>query len=153
MDQNKKADGGRVSPQHLKTEDMEIPTHIAARYKIGESIGEGGNAIVKAAVSSADNSKVAIKICNRKNLSPLEEAYLRQEADMLQHFKHPNIVQAFDFFEDKKGFFLVMERVDGGELFDRIIRKQHYTEKEARDLAQTLLHALKYIHDKNIIHR
>lgn len=46
-----------------------------------------------------------------------------------------------------------MERIYGGELFDRIVRKQHYSELEARELARTLLNAIKYMHDRNIVHR
>ncbi|CAN0115993.1 unnamed protein product, partial [Hapterophycus canaliculatus] len=41
----------------------------------------------------------------------------------------------------------------GGELFDRIVEKVVYTEKEARDLVSTLLQAVKYCHDRGIVHR
>lgn len=43
--------------------------------------------------------------------------------------------------------------LDGGELFDRIVKKATYNEKEARDLAKTLLGAIKHMHDRNIVHR
>jgi len=47
----------------------------------------------------------------------------------------------------------ILERVDGGELFDRIIKKKFYNEKEARDLAVVILKALKHCHDHKIAHR
>lgn len=43
--------------------------------------------------------------------------------------------------------------VAGGELFDRIVQKVVYTEKEARDLVTALLKAVKYCHDRSIVHR
>jgi calcium/calmodulin-dependent protein kinase I len=43
--------------------------------------------------------------------------------------------------------------VSGGELFDRIVEKTFYTEKEARDLVKILLSAIKYCHDKDVVHR
>lgn len=43
--------------------------------------------------------------------------------------------------------------VQGGELFDRIVQKVVYTEKEARDLVTILLEAVKYCHDRGIVHR
>ncbi len=43
---------------------------------------------------------------------------------------HPNIVQAIDFFKEKDFYFLILELMNGGELFDRIVQKQFYNEKE-----------------------
>jgi serine/threonine protein kinase len=43
--------------------------------------------------------------------------------------------------------------IKGGELFDRIVQKTFYNEKEAKDLVQILLSAIKYCHDRNIVHR
>ena len=45
---------------------------------------------------------------------------------------HPNIIKVFENFEDNRYIYLVMELCDGGELFDRIIEKGHFTEAEAR---------------------
>lgn len=67
--------------------------------------------------------------------------------------KHPNIVQAFDFFEDKDSFYIVLEYLEGGELFDRLIEKAVYNESEARDLYIALLSAVKYCHSKELVHR
>ena len=49
--------------------------------------------------------------------------------------------------------YFLLERVHGGELFDRIIKKKFYNEKEARDLAVVILKALKHCHDHKIAHR
>jgi serine/threonine protein kinase len=46
-----------------------------------------------------------------------------------------------------------MEIVNGGELFDRIVKKTFYNEKEARDLIAILLSAIKHCHDRHIVHR
>lgn len=43
--------------------------------------------------------------------------------------------------------------VEGGELFDRIVSKSHYTEKEARDLIKMVLETLSYMHAAGIVHR
>ena len=45
---------------------------------------------------------------------------------------HENIVKLYAFYEEKHFYYLVMEILDGGELFDRIVLKQYYNEKEAR---------------------
>lgn len=43
--------------------------------------------------------------------------------------------------------------VEGGELFDRIVSKTHYTEKEARDLVKLFLVTMNYMHKNGIVHR
>ncbi|CAN0468583.1 unnamed protein product [Discosporangium mesarthrocarpum] len=66
---------------------------------------------------------------------------------------HENIVKLFDFYEEKHFYYLVMEILNGGELFDRIVLRQYYNEKEARDTLVVLLHAIQYCHERDIAHR
>ncbi len=57
------------------------------------------------------------------------------QVKILQNVKgHPNIVQMVDFFSEKDHYFLVLELMKGGELFDRIVAKQFYNEKEVCDM-------------------
>jgi calcium/calmodulin-dependent protein kinase I len=126
---------------------------LARHYKLGEILGEGGYSVVKRGMSNHDRSKVAVKIVLRAGLSEEHELALRREVAILQKLKHKNIVEAKDFFEEEKCFYLVLEYLDGGELFDRIVKKTYYSEKDARDLVLVVLGALKYCHDINIVHR
>jgi len=89
----------------------------------------------------------------RSGLSHEDELSLRSEVDILLKLKHANIVQAYDFFEEDKVFYVILECLEGGELFDRIVKKTYYNEKEARDLVLIVLMAIKYCHDRNIVHR
>ncbi len=72
---------------------------------------------------------------------------------ILRSLDHPNIVKVVDFFEEALFFYVVLEFLSGGELFDRLMEKAVYTEGEARDLAVILLETLKYCHDRDIVHR
>lgn len=130
-----------------------LPHTIQARYKLGEQIGEGGYSVVRVGTSNIDKKKVAVKIVKRQGLSQEDEESLRSEVEILLKLRHPNIVQAFDFFEEVQQFYVILEYIDGGELFDRIVKKTFYNEKEARDLVFIVLTAIKYLHDKNIVHR
>jgi len=47
----------------------------------------------------------------------------------------------------------VIARVTGGELFDRIVEKGSYTERDASHLIRQVLEAVDYMHDKGIVHR
>ncbi len=132
---------------------VEIPHTLNDRYTLGEKLGEGGYSIVKAGISKIDGSKVAVKIITRKTLSPGDLESLYQEVKTLRSLDHAHIVRAFDFFEEEEYLYVVMECIEGGELFDRIVAKNYYNEQEARDLVLIVLNVLKFCHDKNIIHR
>ena len=137
----------------MQVSTAEVPHTVHARYEIGDVLGKGGYAVVKRAVSKLDNTVVAMKMMNRENLDANAEKTIRSEVSLLQSLSNPNIVRGYDFFEEPKTFYFVLEKIDGGELFDRIVRKTHYSEKEARDLVRVLLSGIKYCHDRNIAHR
>jgi serine/threonine protein kinase len=126
---------------------------LEARYELGDVIGEGGYAVVKAGVSKIDQRHVAIKVMNRGKIDPETEVSIRNEVSVLQSLNHPNIVKAYELFEEPEHFYFVLEKVSGGELFDRIVQKTVYTEAEARELAKVLLGGIKYCHDHHIVHR
>ena len=67
--------------------------------------------------------------------------------------KHPHIVELREVFDTKKTFYMVMEFMSGGELFERIVSKSKYSEREASDVTKKIASALKFCHDKNVVHR
>ena len=135
------------------TLEKTLPHTLTARYKLGDVLGEGGYSVVKAGTSVIDERKVAVKIITRKDLSEADDESLKQEVSILGKLNHPNITRLVDFFEEDQHYYVVLEYLDGGELFDRIVKKTYYSEKEARDLVFTILKAIKYCHDQNIVHR
>jgi len=66
---------------------------------------------------------------------------------------HPNIGGLKDVFETKEKVYLVMELVTGGELFDKIVEKGSFTEKEAVGIVRKILGAVRYLHNNGIAHR
>jgi calcium/calmodulin-dependent protein kinase I len=67
--------------------------------------------------------------------------------------QHPHIVKLFDVFQEEKYYYLVTEFMAGGELFDRIVEKNFYSEREARDLVKILLESIQYMHSADVVHR
>ncbi len=59
----------------------------------------------------------------------------------------------YETFDEGAEIYIVTELVEGGELFDRIVSKTSYTEKEARDLVKLLLETLAYMHGSGVVHR
>ena len=86
-------------------------------------------------------------------MSEEDRVGLQNEIDILKQVDHPNIVKLHDVYEDEKYFFLIMELMTGGELFDQILTKEKFTEQEARDIVAPIFDALIYCHAMGIVHR
>jgi calcium/calmodulin-dependent protein kinase I len=95
---------------------------------------------------------VAIKCVLRKDLPPTDDAAIYDEVAILASLNHPHIVPLIDFFDEKDCYFIVMELMSGGDLFDRIGKKKTYSEADARDLIVKMLKAVAYCHARNIAH-
>jgi serine/threonine protein kinase len=128
--------------------------NMGATFKLGRLLGEGAYSQVKEGTHIASGKVYAVKCIKKDKLPPEDEADLLEEVQILQKLKHPNIIDIYQFYRNEKDFYyVIIEYMKGGELFDRIVSKQFYTEKEARDLCKILLDAVKYCHDKDIVHR
>lgn len=123
-------------------------------YRLKGVLGTGAFSTVREGFhrSNADFS-YAVKCINRKKLSEEDEAALLDEVGILKAMRHVNIIRLYDFFEEPSTYYLVMERMRGGELFDRIVAKAYYNEKEARDTCKILLEAVGHCHDNHVAHR
>jgi serine/threonine protein kinase len=119
---------------------------------MGQKIGEGSFAVVKLGFDMKCE-KVAIKLFNREGLQSEDEAALTEEISILKSLKHSGIVSVRDFFEDPKYFYMVMEHINGGELFDYLVTKSTYNEAEARRIALEIIKIIEYCHSRNIVHR
>eukprot|EP01038_Epipyxis_sp_PR26KG_P006384 gene6384-8794_t len=122
-------------------------------YKFGRILGQGTFATVKLATSLKDKSKWAIKVVKRSALSHEDEESLKMEIKILELTNHPNIVAVKEVFYSRSFVYLVMDLMTGGELFDRIVLKDHYSEEEAKVALWQIVNAIKYCHEKNIVHR
>jgi calcium/calmodulin-dependent protein kinase I len=126
---------------------------IERRYKFGRTLGSGTFATVKQATCLKDSTKWAVKVIKRSALTSEDEESLKMEIQILQLTSHPNIVSVKEVFYCKNYVYLVMDLMTGGELFDRIVNKDHYSENEAKQALKEIAIAIEYCHNKNIVHR
>ena len=95
----------------------------------------------------------AMKIVSRRKLDKALELALRDEISILNSLNHPHILRLYDTFVTVNSYYLVTEYLEGGELFDRIVEKTVYTEKEARDVCAIIFGAMQHCHKHRIAHR
>ena len=161
-----KKDSGKKTKKDIKDVGRQIS--IEDKYHLHGLLGTGAFSEVRLAESKeAPGEHFAVKIIDKKALKGKEES-LENEIRVLRRFSanqsetdnssgprltHPNIVQLLETYEDKSKVYLVMELVTGGELFDRIVEKGSYTEKDASDLIRQILDAVDYMHEQGVVHR
>lgn len=123
------------------------------KYKLGKNLGQGNFATVKLATRKSDSTVWAVKILTKAHLEADDIDALEVEVKILETCDHPNIVQMEEVFDTDDKFYMVMEPMHGGELFDRIADKEKYDEEEARSCTTSILQAIKYCHAQNVVHR
>lgn len=124
-----------------------------SNYIFGRTLGAGSFGVVRQARNSLTKEDVAVKIVLKKVLKGKEDSFY-EELSLLQKCNHPHIVGFRDWFESKDKFYIVTQLATGGELFDRIVEKGKFTEKDAANIIEQVLDAVWYLHNKlNIVHR
>lgn len=129
--------------------------HLSFRdvYELKKKLRSGSFATVWECVHKETQNVYAVKVVNRESLKPVDDEAVMNEVAILQSLTYKHIVPLLDFFEERDYFFIVMDYMTGGDVFDRIVEKNHYTEKDARDLVRILLKAVKYMHGQGVAHR
>ena len=131
-----------------KEELIKISTEpVANYYTIIKDLGHGSYGQVKKVKHKKLNEIRAMKITNKKSNSS------KYEIEILRKISHPNITNIFEIFADSKKYYVIMEFLEGGELFDAITSIGSFTEESACQVMKQLLSAIFYLHSNNIVHR
>ncbi len=132
---------------------IETGTILQNRYLIEKQIGAGGMGAVYLAVDQRFESFVAIKETFYRD-DELGEAFER-EARLLNGLHHPNLPHVSDYFTESGGHFLVMQFIEGEDLFEILKRKGSFPLQDVLRWTNGLLDALDYLHSQEppVVHR
>ncbi|KAG5178631.1 CBL-interacting-like PK [Tribonema minus] len=124
------------------------------KYEIGKTIGEGTFGKVKLAVNTETNEKVAIKVLDKSIIQKQNMgAQVKREISIMKLVRHSYVVQLKEVLASSTRIFLVCELITGGELFDKIVEKQRFSEDEARFYFKQLVEGVDYCHSQGVCHR
>lgn len=123
-------------------------------YTIGDELGKGAYATVYKCTHKARGDQWAVKVVDKSKAGPKDINDVQHEVNMMKLVgHHGHVVQMLEFFDTPKYMYIVMEILEGGMLFDRIVKLKHYSEMSASRLIKNFLLALEHIHSKGICHR
>ena len=133
--------------QHRNTKFQDV-------YTVDDNVlGQGGFGIVQKCYHKDTKALRAVKIMRKDKINKSEQVRLRYEIDILKNLDHPNILRLYEVFEDKRNIYLVTEYCNGGELFDEIVKRHRFEEKDAAPIMKQLLSAINYCHNRKVCHR
>ncbi|CDP20327.1 unnamed protein product [Coffea canephora] len=153
-----------ASPNHSTKPSKQAPVgpvlgrpmeDVRSLYTIGKELGRGQFGVTHLCTNKQTGEQFACKtIAKRKLVNKEDIEDVRREVQIMHHLTgQPNIVELKGAYEDKHSVHLVMELCAGGELFDRIIAKGHYTERAAASLLRTIVQIVHTCHSMGVIHR
>lgn len=133
------------NPEHAR--------HLFEAYEQGELLGEGAFGSVYAARDRRTGAPFALKVMDKHRTAA---AAFRKEVAMLRAVArlgaHPHVVGVAGVWEDPRRYYLLMELVSGGELFEHLIAHGAYSEADAARLLRGVASALAFLHSAGIVH-
>ncbi|KAH9651779.1 calcium-dependent protein kinase 33 [Citrus sinensis] len=124
-------------------------------YTIGKELGRGEFGITYLCTENSTGLEFACKsIPKRKLVNDYYKDDVRREIEVMQYLSgQPNIVQFKAAYEDEQFVHIVMELCAGGELFDRIVARGHYSERSAASVFRVIMTVVNVCHSKGVMHR
>ena len=122
-------------------------------YRIGKMLGSGAFGEVRVCVHRESQAQRAVKVLRKSHMDEDEKRMFFNEINILKDLDHPNILKMYEFFEDEKRYYIVTDICKGGELFDEIVAKGKFGEKDAAMLINQVLTCINYCHKNHIVHR
>ncbi|KAI9272684.1 kinase-like domain-containing protein [Phascolomyces articulosus] len=145
----------RLTSLFKKKQDLpaKLPSGLTRLYKVSNrTLGVGSFAVVKLCTHKKTGRTYALKIVMKKAIAGKEQM-LDNELDVLKQVRHPHIISMHGLFEDDQAVYIVTDHAKGGELFQQLLRKGSYTERDASNLVRQILEGLAYLHEHDIVHR
>ncbi|XVE61349.1 hypothetical protein DITRI_Ditri06bG0032400 [Diplodiscus trichospermus] len=163
---NKASDESKPKkPQHMKrmaSAGLQIDSVLGRKtgnvkelYSLGRKLGQGQFGTTFLCVEKGTEKEFACKTIAKRKLTTKEDVEdVRREIHIMHHLAgHPNVIQIIGAHEDAVAVHVIMELCAGGELFDRIIQRGHYTERKAAALARVIVGVIEACHSLGVMHR
>ncbi|KAK2911501.1 calcium calmodulin-dependent kinase type IV [Labeo rohita] len=122
---------------------------LADFYELESELGRGATSVVFRCRQKGTQKHYAVKMLKKT----VDKKIVRTEIGVLLRLSHPNIIKLKEIFETPAEISLVLELVTGGELFDRVVEKGYYSERDAADAVKQVLEAVAYLHENGVVHR
>uniref|UniRef100_A0A3Q0QTN8 Checkpoint kinase 2 n=1 Tax=Amphilophus citrinellus TaxID=61819 RepID=A0A3Q0QTN8_AMPCI len=137
----------------MSDDQSSLPKDLQEKYLLTRRIGTGVCGEVRLAFERSACRKFAVKIINKKNFQSEGVSSLIYSLTFSPCPLQPCLIKTEDFYQTEDSFYIVLELMEGGELFHRVKLKQQLNESVAKLYFYQMLCAVQYLHSNGIIHR
>ncbi|KJE96855.1 CAMK/CAMKL/BRSK protein kinase [Capsaspora owczarzaki ATCC 30864] len=124
-------------------------------YVLGRTLGVGSTGRVKLGTHIASGKTVAVKIINKASLASTPDLLrkIEREIAIMKLIDHPNVMSLYDVYENSHHLFLILEHVEGGELFDYLVKRGRLPIEEGIKFFRQIISAMDFCHKHCVCHR
>ncbi|EYC14268.1 hypothetical protein Y032_0041g441 [Ancylostoma ceylanicum] len=140
---------GSVVPDELA---RNLPTELDEKFSVLRLLGDGNTALVYEVMDRSSQEHSALKVIARDSAVG-KVALIESELAIMKKIEHPYIVKMFEEWTIDGAYYLSLELVEGGDLFEHLCVVRRLAERQAARLTKGLVQALSYLHDNSIVHR
>jgi serine/threonine protein kinase len=132
-----------------------MPTYRGLEnYRLVAQMGDGAFSTVYKAIDLSTGEKVAVKVVRKHELNASQRANILKEVQIMRGMNHPSIVKLISFSESPDYYFLVLELMEGGELFHQIVKLTYFSENLAKHVILQVAQGIRYLHEeRGVVHR
>ncbi|XP_061929105.1 ovarian-specific serine/threonine-protein kinase Lok-like isoform X2 [Apis cerana] len=149
-----------AQPIVIAFESNNLPPELKNKYTVSRKLGSGACGEVKMIFNKVGCKKFALKTIMKLGGTTNGQKYLlndpekiMNEVKILKALKHPCIIRMEEIVDTPKAVYIVLELMEGGELFERIKSRGKLSEKHAKLIFYQVVLAVSYLHDCGITHR
>ncbi|POW00479.1 hypothetical protein PSTT_13122 [Puccinia striiformis] len=159
--------------EKARLEKSKLPVYegLPEHFVLIEKMGDGAFSNVYKALDKRTSTKVAIKCVRKFELNrnqegkhlnaelkkkprAIERANILKEVSIMRTLNHPSIIKLISFTESQEHYFLILELMEGGELFHQIVKLTYFSEELARHVILQVARGIRYLHEeKGVVHR
>lgn len=152
---DKSAGGNKQKQKQINVLTDKKKENVEEKYIIDRELGRGEFGVTYLCIDRNNKDLLACKsISKRKLRTAVDVEDVRREVAIMKHLpRDSSIVSLKEACEDDSAVHLVMELCEGGELFDRIVARGHYTERAAAAVTRTIMEVVQLCHKHGVIHR
>jgi len=143
-----------IEKARLEKNRLPVYEGLPEHFVLIEKMGDGAFSNVYKALDKRSSQKVAIKCVRKFELNRNQRANILKEVSIMRTLNHPSIIKLISFTESKEHYFLILELMEGGELFHQIVKLTYFSEELARHVILQVARGIRYLHEeKGVVHR
>ncbi|OMJ65827.1 hypothetical protein SteCoe_37563 [Stentor coeruleus] len=142
-----------ITPNTFVTKNLAAFSSV---YELGKTpLGSGARGEVHICTHKSSGDKRVVKIISKASLpeSVIKSGSVLDEVNIMKELDHPNLPRIYEFFEDEKYFYIILEFCKGGDLFEKIVELHKFEEAKAAEIMSQIFSGINYLHSKGIVHR